>query len=123
MNNTDLPANWMSGGGEASRPIEEGGYYVHYYVRRLPGSNQYVEDYLEMVVDVSDYSQDAGPRKHHIKLSHRRADGMSSWEVDRLDSDTVRVADRNNPTAQADAESDIHDRALEMMRDYTEFTA
>lgn len=110
-----LPDGWEAGIGEASRPLEEGGYYQHRYFRTLPGSNQHVEKFLELVVDTVGMP----PDKHAVELNRCRENGEDIIREERLANATVRVDDREDEEAQEAAEQRAHDRAHELMEEHS----
>lgn len=115
----EFPSNWHSGGGDAGRPLVEGGYYNHRYYRVLPGSNQHVEHFLELVVDTSGMPPDA----HHVELSYCTEDGTEVTRRRTLETDSVRVRreKREDEAVQERAEQDAHDRAERLMGKYADW--
>lgn len=107
---TEPPDGWESGAGSASRPVSDGGHYDHWYYRRLPGSNQHVERYLECHI----YAEAS---RHVFELTERREDDTSSWEVDRIGGDRVRIplGNRDDYVTHARAEIEIHEKAYRAM--------
>lgn len=113
----EYPANWHSGVGEANRPLDAGGYYLHLYYRVLPGSNQHVERFLELRIDTSDRAE-----KHHLELSYCTEDGEEVHRVTTLETETVFVNAPGDPEEQSRVEEEIHERAEELMADYADWT-
>lgn len=114
----EYPANWHAGGGEANRPLHEGGYYLHVYCRVLPGSNQHVERFLEMRVDTAG----TPPDRHVIELLCCTEDDTEVTQVSVLDTETVIVDGRESLHAQARAEREAYKRAVDMMDTYAGWT-
>lgn len=114
----EYPTNWHAGGGEANRPLHDRGYYQHRYYRVLPGSNQHVERFLEIVVD----TEDLPPSRHHVALEYCAEDSDEVCRQKRLDHDTVEVDGREDPQAQQEAEQEAHSLAERMMSEYAEWT-
>jgi hypothetical protein len=115
----EYPSNWHAGGGEASRPLHEGGYYMHLYYRVLPGSNQHVERFLELRVDTSG---GRAPDTHHAVLTYCTEDGVDVTREDLLDRATVDVDDPTSEADQDGAEATIHQKAEAMMAEYADWT-
>lgn len=108
-----LPDGWEAGIGEANRPLEDGGYYQHRYFRTLPGSNQHVEKFLELVVDTVGMP----PDKHSLELNRCRDNGEEIIREERLANATVSVFSPEYDEEQEAAEQEIHDRAHELMEE------
>lgn len=113
----DLPANWEKGVGEASRPLTTGGYYQHRFYRRLPGSNQHVERFLELVVDTSG----TPPDKHHIELNVCTEDDVEVERKQRLECESIAVNDPDSMEHQRITESYMENRAIEIMKEYADW--
>lgn len=116
--NNEYPANWHPAGGETDRPLHEGGYYQHRYYRVLPGSNQHVEKFLELVVDTVGMP----PSEHALELNYATEDGTEVRREERLVGRTVTVEDRESGEAQDAAEEEIHAVAESVMADYADWT-
>jgi hypothetical protein len=113
----DLPSNWYAGPGEGSRPLSEGGHYVHWFYRTLPGSNQHVKRFLELCVDTAG----SPPAEHHYELNYCVETDVEVRRIKRLDYGKVRVADRVSEDAQDYAEERVHAVAEERMKDYADW--
>lgn len=120
MPDDDLPDGWQWGGGEANRPLHEGGYYLHVATNTI-WENQYARRYYEARVDTANYTQDRGPTKHILIINERIEDFRegTSADLDHLVTDVVDVDDRNDPEAQQRAEDEIHEKARMHMEYYT----
>lgn len=114
----EYPGNWHAGIGEANRPLNEGGYYLHAYYRVLPGSNQHVERFLELRVDTSGLP----PDQHCLELNYSTEDGESVTREKRRRTFQVDVTDPGDPDEQADAEEQAHKLAVEWMEAYADWT-
>jgi hypothetical protein len=117
--NNEYPANWHSGSGEGSRPLHEGGRYLHLYYRVLPGSNQHIERFLEMRVDTSGGGP---PDAHHLELNYCTEDNTEVQVHKRLETRSVDVLQRDSQAQQEQAESEIHELAEELMHEYADWT-
>lgn len=114
----EYPANWHAGGGEANRPLHEGGYYMHPYYRVLPGSNQHLERFLELRVD----TVGTPPQYHHLELGYYTEDGTEVRKQKHLHSENVDVSDRTSQAQQEAAEREARERAKELMGEYADWT-
>ena len=113
-----LPDGWEWSGGEAVRPLHEGGYYLSVAIKTI-WENQYKRRYYEARIDCSDYTSEEGPRQHHVEITEREEDLVAgdSHEVRSLYRDSIDVDERNDAVAQAAAEATIHRTAYGLMEE------
>lgn len=121
MTDDELPGSWQWAGGEASRPLHDGGYYLHVATMTI-WENQHKRRYIEARVDTADYTSTEGPRRHVLEITEREEDFNlgHSWDVETLEIARTNVEDRNDPDSQDDAEDLIHDLAKTSMASYAE---
>ena len=106
----DLPGRWEWGSGEASRPLSNRGYYVHWAYRPL-WENQHKEVYFEMRIDTLGMP----PEAHVLQVSLREQTDEESYELERIANEGIRVIDRDRRASQRWAEKQIHEFAEELM--------
>ena len=113
-----LPDGWDWSGGEAVRPLHEGGYYLSVATKTI-WENQYKRRYYEVRIDCSDYTSEDGPRQHHLEITEREEDLVAgdSHEVRHMYRHSITVDERNDALAQAAAEEAIHREAYDLMED------
>lgn len=110
MSNDDLPEPWHWGGGEASRPLSERGYYLHMAYRPV-WKNQHKEQYFELRIDTAGMP----PYEHVLEASLREQTDSDNNELERLGYESVQVIDPEREASQRWAESRIHELAIEYM--------
>ena len=116
----DIPDEWGYAGGEASRPIHKGGYYLHVYTN-VQWENQHARRYYELRVDTANYTGSEGPTEHVAELSLREEnynDG-NNREIDHLGYQKVSVDrdNRNDEETQQQAEVEIMAKAVKMIQE------
>lgn len=116
----DPPNGWVWGIGEASRPLSEGGYYMHYATRMLPGSNQYEEKYLELMIDTIGMP----PRQHYVEIGEyvENMQAGESREVRRIDHAYVDVEEPEDEESQQAAEEIAEEIARDFMAEHPALT-
>lgn len=116
----EYPSNWHAGGGEASRPLHEDGYYIHPYYRVLPGSNQHIERFLELRVE----TYGMPPNLHQMELHYCTEDGEEVRREQELAIERVKVPPENQTTEEGQqlAEDEADELALGLMKEYADWT-
>lgn len=109
------PGRWEWSPGEASRPLSEGGYYLHIAIRVI-WENQHQRRYYEARID----TEGMPPKRHHLDIRERIEDKNAgdSWDIDIVARDAVAVEHPEDEDSQEDAEERIHDLAHGHMEDF-----
>jgi hypothetical protein len=114
----EWPGNWHMGSGGAGGLLHQGGYYSHFYYRELPGTNQWVQRYLEARVD----TEGMPPERHVLEVGYTQSDAIEATRVKDLTYRDVPVEVPDSKAAQEDAEQEIHDIAWRVMDEYKDWT-